>query len=75
MEGSEPQLATLFVGAIIAGLWLLVRGMGGYRTAARISDTGTSRIATLAAGEVRVSGRIEPAEVLLVSALQSAEGL
>jgi len=71
MEGSEPQLATLLVAGVIAGLWLLARGMGGYRTATRIGDTGTSRIATLAAGEVRVSGRIEAAEVVLVSPLQS----
>jgi hypothetical protein len=46
--------------------------MAGYRRAVRISDTGTSRIATLAAGEVRVSGRVETAEVLLISPLQSA---
>jgi hypothetical protein len=72
MEGSEPQLAVLLAAGIVAGMWLLVRGMGGYRTATRIGDTGTSRIATLAAGEVRVSGRVEAAEVLLLSPLQSA---
>lgn len=72
MEGFEPQLAVLLIAGVVAGLWLLARGMGGYRTATRIGDTGTSRIATLAAGEVRVSGRIEPAEVMLVSPLQSA---
>ena len=72
MEGSGPQLAALFVAGVVGGLWLLARGMGGYRTATRIGDTGTSRIASLAAGEVRVSGVIESAEVLLVSPLQSA---
>ncbi len=72
MEGSEVQFAALLSAGVLAGLWLLARGMGGYRTAVRISDTGTSRIATLAAGEVRVSGRIETAEVLLISPLQSA---
>lgn len=72
MEGSDLQFAALLSAGILAGLWLLARGMGGYRTAVRISDTGTSRIATLAAGEVRVSGRIETAEVLLISPLQSA---
>lgn len=72
MEGSELQFGALLIAGVVAGLWLLARGMGGYRTAVRISDTGTSRIATLAAGEVRVSGRIETAEVLLVSPLQSA---
>ena len=71
MDGSEPQLAALLIAGVIAGLWLLARGMGGYRTAARIADIGTSRIATLAAGEVRVSGRIEAAEVVLISPLQS----
>ncbi len=55
------------------GLLLLWRGFGGYRAAGRIADTATSRIATLAAGEVRVTGTIEPAEVLLVSPLQSHE--
>ena len=71
MEGPEPQLAALLTAGIVGGLWLLVRGMRGYRMATLIGDTGTSRIATLAAGEVRVSGRIESAEVLLVSPLQS----
>jgi hypothetical protein len=71
MEGNELQLSALLIAGIVAGLWLLARGMAGYRTAARIGDTGTSRIATLAAGEVRVSGRIEAAEVTLVSPLQS----
>ena len=72
MEGSGFQLAVLLTAGVVAGLWLLARGMGGYRTATRIGDTGTSRIATIAAGEVRVSGRIEAAEVMLISPLQSA---
>src|SRR5688572_10750713 len=72
MEGSEVGVAALLIAAVVTGLWLLARGMGGYRTALRIGDTGTSRIASLAAGEVRVSGRIESAEVLLISFLQSA---
>lgn len=72
MEGYVFQVVVLLIAGIIAGLGLLARGMGGYRTATRIGDTGTSRIATLAAGEVRISGRIEPAEVVLVSPLQSA---
>jgi hypothetical protein len=59
------------IGGIVLGLGLLWRGFGGYRTATRIGDTGTSRIATLAAGEVRISGVVEPAEVTLVSPLQS----
>src|SRR5690349_15202959 len=56
-----------------AGLVLLARGFGGYRSAVRVGDTSTSRIASLAAGEVRVTGTIEPAEVTLTSPLQSRE--
>jgi hypothetical protein len=73
MDGSlVPQVATLALAGVLGGLFLLVRGMRGYRTATRIADTSTSRIASLAAGEVRIAGTIEPAEVLLVSPLQSA---
>ncbi len=68
---SAPQVAVFAVAGIVAGLWLLWRGVGGYRTATRIGDTSTSTIAFLAAGEVRLSGVIEPAEVTLVSPLQS----
>jgi hypothetical protein len=72
VEGTvAPQLSVLAGGGVVAGLALLVRGFSGYRTASRISDIATSRIATLAAGEVRVTGIVEPAEVVLVSALQS----
>jgi hypothetical protein len=53
------------------GLFLLWRGFGGYRTAVAVGDTSTSSIASLAAGEVRVSGTIEAGEVTLVSPLQS----
>ncbi len=67
-----PQIAGLAAVGIGAGLWLLARGMTGYRTATRIGDTGTSTIASLAAGEARISGVIHPAELTLVSPLQSA---
>jgi hypothetical protein len=70
--GSVPQVATLAAAGVAAGLWLLARGLGGYRTATRLGDTATSRIGALAAGEVRISGAIEPAELTLVSPLQSA---
>ena len=66
-----PQVAFLALAGLAAGLWLLVRGMAGYRDATRIGDTATSRISSLAAGEVQVSGVIEPAELTLVSPLQS----
>lgn len=67
-----PQIALLALGGLAAGLWLLARGMAGYRDATHIGDTATSRIATLAAGEVQVSGVIEPAELTLVSPLRSS---
>jgi len=68
----SPQVSFAAIAGIVAGLALLWRGFGGYRTATRIADTGTSSIASMAAGEVRLSGVIEPAEVTLVSPLQSA---
>ncbi len=72
MDGAyNPQIAVLAAGGLIAGLALLARGFAGYRRANRVGDVATSRIATIPAGEVRVSGIVEPAEVLLVSALQS----
>ena len=66
-----PQVAVVSGGVVVAGLALLQRGLVGYRTADRIADTGTSTISSLAAGEVRITGTIEAAEVVLVSALQS----
>jgi hypothetical protein len=66
------QVAALAAAGLVAGLLLLGRGMRGYGDAARIADTSTSRIASLAIGEVRVSGVVEPAELTLVSPLQSA---
>jgi len=56
---------------IVGGLWLLLRGMGSYRRAATVADVSTSRISSLAMGEVRLAGRVEAAELTLVSPLQS----
>src|SRR5258708_35597981 len=56
---------------IVAGLVLLVRGFVGYRSAGRITGTSVSRIASLAVGEVLVSGVAEPIELTLISPLQS----
>nr|MBA2382651.1 hypothetical protein [Chloroflexota bacterium] len=68
-----PEAATVPLAAIglVAGLALLVRGFEGYRDAGRITGTSRSRIASLAVGEVLVSGTAEPIELTLVSPLQS----
>jgi hypothetical protein len=66
-------LLALCGAGVLAGLGLLWRGFFGFRSAIRIGDTSTSRIATLAAGEVRVTGTVEVAEVTLVSPLQSRD--
>jgi hypothetical protein len=66
-----PQVAILAGGGMVGGLALLVRGFAGHGRATRIGDTSTSRVASLAIGEVRVSGVVEPAGLTLVSALQS----
>jgi hypothetical protein len=66
-----PQLAFLAVAGIVGGLGLLLRGFGANRAAALIEGTSTSTVASLAVGEVRVSGVVEPAELSLVSPLQS----
>ena len=58
---------------VVGGIVLLFRGFGGYRSAIRVGDTSTSRISSLAAGEVRLTGTVEPAEVTLTSPLQDRE--
>ena len=68
---SDPRVTTFASFGVIAGLILLARGLSGYRSLVRVGDTSTSTIASLAAGEVRVSGVVEPAELTLVSLLQS----
>ncbi len=71
--GSTPWLSVVAVAGLGFGLWLLVRGLRDYVRSTRIADTSTSRISSIALGEVRVSGTIEPAELVLVSPLQSAD--
>ena len=67
-----PAFVIAAAGAgILAGLVLLVRGMTAYRAGETVRGTGTSRIESLAAGEVRLVGTIAPGPVALVSPLQS----
>ena len=72
LEPVVADRADLAAGGVIAGLTLLVRGLVEYRSSFRVGDTSTSTIGSLAAGEVRISGVIEPAEMTLVSLLQGA---
>lgn len=71
--GSDASLIPLAasIAGLVGGLWLLVRGFAGYRQATRIGDVVTSRISSLAVGEARVAGVVEPAELTLVSPFQS----
>lgn len=72
MESFSGSGLTVLAGlGVVAGLFLLARGLAGYRSMLRVGDVGTSTIGSLAAGEVRISGVIEPAEMTLVSLLQS----
>lgn len=64
-------MAGLAAAGVIAGVVVLVRGFAGYRSAGQISGTSVSRIASLAVGEVLVSGVAEPVELTLISPLQS----
>lgn len=66
------QGLALTLPALAVGVLLLGRGLVAYRDEARVADIATSPIGTLPAGEVRVSGVVEQAEVTLVSPLQSA---
>src|SRR5689334_25215968 len=56
---------------VVGGLWLLIQGVRSYRRSTTVADVATSRISSLAMGEVRISGRVERAELTLVSPLQS----
>jgi len=72
VEGSRGLVVALALLSLVAGLALLARGLGAYRAAQRVAGIGTSRIATLAAGEVRLVGVVEAEVLTLVSPLQSA---
>ena len=62
----------LFVAAgLIGGILLFVRGLQAYRRDRQISSVATSSLDGIAAGEVRVSGVVEPIDQTLVSPLQS----
>jgi len=70
-DGPVSGPIALAIFGIVGGLILLGRGLGGYRRANLISDVAGATISAIAVGENRVSGTIEPAELTLVSPLQS----
>ena len=71
MTNTPALVIAAAVVGIAGGLFLLVRGLLAYRAGETVRGTGTSRIESLAAGEVRLVGTIEPGPVMLVSPLQS----
>jgi hypothetical protein len=71
VDQSEPWLIALAGIGIAGGLFLLARGMAGYRTQIHVADIATSAIDSIAGGEIRISGTVEPAELMLISLLQS----
>ena len=56
---------------LIGGIVLFVRGLVAYRRDRQISSVATSSLDGIAAGEVRVSGVVEPVNGTLISPLQS----
>jgi hypothetical protein len=71
IASSQVAVAAVASAGVVAGMFLLVRGFIGYRAAGRITGTSVSRIASLAVGEVLVSGIAEAVELTLISPLQS----
>lgn len=72
MASIVPSGLTLLAGfGVVAGLVLLARGLAGYRSMLQVGDVSTSDIASVAAGEIRLAGIVEPAEMTLISLLQS----
>ena len=66
----SPELF-LVVAGLIGGVVLFVRGLAAYRRDRLISSVASSSLDGIAAGEVRVTGVVEPIDQTLVSPLQS----
>jgi hypothetical protein len=71
VDSSGGLVAALALVGLGGGLVLLARGLAAYRAGQHLAGIGTSRIATLAAGEVRLVGVVEADVMTLVSPLQS----
>lgn len=68
---TDALVPALALAGLVGGLVLFARGLAAYRAAHRVAGIATSRVATLAAGEVRLVGTIEAEVHALVSPLQS----
>lgn len=68
---TSPPLMLFVAAGLVGGIVLFVRGLVAYRRDRLISSVATSSLDGIAAGEVRVSGLVEPIEQTLVSPLQS----
>jgi hypothetical protein len=71
MNGPTPLVWFLVAAGFVGGLLLFVRGLIAYRRDRQVEAVATSTLDSLAAGEVRVSGIVEPVALTLVSPLQS----
>ncbi len=68
----RSQITIAAIAGIAFGLVLLARGLRAYLGGQRVAGIGSSPIASIAAGEVRVTGVVEADALTLVSPLQSA---
>jgi len=75
LSGVELELAAGAIVGLGAGGWLLVRGLVAWRAIEAVEDIGTSSVSSLAAGEARLAGTIQPLALTLRSPLQSMECL
>lgn len=70
MTQTQGILAAVACAGIAGGLLLLARGLLAHLSATRVRGIGTSQVESLAAGEVRLVGTVEPGVMTLVSPLQ-----
>jgi hypothetical protein len=67
----QPQLLLAGLAGLSGGAVLFARGLAAYRQASMVASIATSSIDSLAVGEVRLTGTVEPLAATLVSPLQS----
>jgi hypothetical protein len=72
MGAFQPHFFVVGVVGLFAGAALFVRGLNAYRRGANVAAIATSATDSIAMGEVRLSGIVEPLAATLISPLQSA---